>query len=428
MMAVMDFVVQKYGGTSVGSLDRIRLVADHVAATKAGGVNVVVVVSAMGDQTDELIAMAKTLSPSPPRRELDMLVTAGERVSMALLSIALHERGLRSVSLTGSQSGILTDENHGNARIEKILGDRIRQALETNSVVIVAGFQGVSPRTREVTTLGRGGSDLSAIALASVLGARSCELYKDVDGIYSADPRQVPGARKINSLPWFAMAEMAWAGAGIIHARAAHVASRFGIRVEVRSSFNLTETGTVIEPSTESDVMMSTSSGAIENAVVHAITCKRNMCLIQLSLKNSNVDSDRSDNVLQSAVALMLDHLWSHGEAPSINQFSNATASLLVPETVGGKLVEVVKEKLGEKLRESDGLLNLDIVETGIAALTVVGNGFLQNPETVSGVLKQVNTICRPSLWDVRNQSMTIGVSDGMATAVMAALHSALIN
>lgn len=420
----MAFVVQKYGGTSVGSLERIRLVADHVATTKASGVDVVVVVSAMGDQTDDLIAMARSLSANPPRRELDMLVTAGERMSMALLSIALHERGLRSVSLTGSQSGILTDENHGNARIERILGDRIKNALAEGLIVIVAGFQGVSPRTREVTTLGRGGSDLSAIALASVLGASSCELYKDVDGIYSADPRQVPVARKLTSLPWYAMAEMAWAGAGIVHSRAAHVATRFGLRVEVRSSFNLAEPGTVIETLMEPELMNPTSQKSIEDAVVHAITCKRNMCLIGITCEGSEGGDSAGNLNVHSTISKVLERLWSHGEAPLIHQFMGESVRVLVSEAAVSALGVTVGHSNQQSTADDR---KMTVLQSGISAITIIGTGFLQNPELVSSVLIQVGSLARPCLWDVRNQSMTIGVADAQATELMAGLHDSLI-
>jgi aspartate kinase len=409
----MEFVVQKYGGTSVGSIERIKLVADHVAATRAQGVNVVVVVSAMGEQTDALIAMAQALSADPSRRELDMLLTSGERVTMALLSIALSERGLKCVSLTGSQSGILTDENHGNARIQKILGDRIRQGLSGGSIVIVAGFQGVSPKTKEVTTLGRGGSDLSAVALAAVLGAGRCELYKDVEGVFTADPRLVPGARKIASLPWYAMSELAWAGAGVLHARAAHVASRFGLTVEIRSSFKPHVRGTVVEPSTESDVAMSIDKNGMEQAIVHAITCKQHMCLLDIE-----ADEDQAGKMH----AGILELLWHHGEAPVINQQVSGRLRLMVSE----KAAQVLKEALATgRLGEKPMSVNLTLA--GTAAVGVIGNGFLQNPEQVAEAMAAAQKAGHVLLWDVRNQVLTIGVKDSEAAAVVKSLHDALI-
>jgi aspartate kinase len=417
----MEFVVQKYGGTSVGSLDRIKLVADHVATTRAQGVNVVVVVSAMGEQTDELIAMANTLSPNPPRREVDMLLTAGERVTMALLSIALHERGLKSVSLTGSQSGILTDETHGNARIERILGDRIRQTLADGAIVIVAGFQGVSPRTKEVTTLGRGGSDLSAVALASVLGASRCELYKDVEGVFTADPRIVPGARKIDAMPWYAMSELAWAGAGVLHARAAHVASRFGLAVEIRSSFKPQVRGTIVEPSTELDVAMSTDKNGMENAVVHAITCKQHMCFLEVDA-GAHVTS-ASGEAAGNLHAGILESLWHHGEAPVINQQSGGVMRFMVTEKAAGLIKkELAAGRMGITPEAAR------ISTPGTAAIGVVGNGFLQSPETVAKAMAAVRKAGNVLFWDVRNQVLTIGVKDEESAAVVRALHDALIS
>ena len=240
-------VIQKYGGTSVGSIERIKHVADHIARTVRGGDQVVAVISAMGDQTDELLAMAHAISPRPPRRELDMLLTAGERISMALVSIALNELGQKAVSLTGSQSGIMTDTVHGNARISRIGAFRLQENLVSGHVVIVAGFQGVSADTKEITTLGRGGSDLSAIALAASLGARSCQLYKDVDGVCSADPRVVTEAKVLSAISWDSMTVMAWSGASVLHPRGAHLAAKYNIPVEIRSSFHLDRKGTLVK-------------------------------------------------------------------------------------------------------------------------------------------------------------------------------------
>lgn len=239
----MGLVVQKYGGTSVATIERIKAVAEHVHATVRSGAQAVVVVSAMGQQTDELLDLALQISKNPPRRELDMLLTVGERISMSLLSIALHQRGVPSVSLTGSQSGILTDEVHGNARIQTVLGDRIKAGLSRQNVIIVAGFQGMSAQSKEITTLGRGGSDLTAVALAHALKADSCEIYKDVDGVFSADPRDVPSAKLIRNLSWDEMSDLCWGGSSVIHARALFLAQKFQIPIEVRSSFNLDRPG-----------------------------------------------------------------------------------------------------------------------------------------------------------------------------------------
>jgi aspartate kinase len=239
----MGIVVQKYGGSSVASVEKIRKVARKVKEKREGGSQVVVVVSAMGDTTDELLGLAKQVSPDPPRRELDMLLTCGERISMALLSMALHELQVPAISFTGSQSGIITNDAHAQARIVEVRPYRIQDELANGKVVIVAGYQGVSYR-REVTTLGRGGSDTTAVALAAALGA-DCEIYSDVDGVYSADPRVVPDARKLDQVSYDEMQELASAGAKVLNAQAVEFAKQKGIVILARSTFG-GGTGTVI--------------------------------------------------------------------------------------------------------------------------------------------------------------------------------------
>ena len=231
----MTVVVQKYGGSSVADVGRIRKVADRVAAAKASGKDVVVVVSAMGDTTDELLALARQVSESPARRELDMLLSAGERISMALLSMALNARHVPAVSFTGSQSGIITNDAHTNARIVEVRPYRVEDELARGKVVIVAGYQGVSYK-REVTTLGRGGSDTTAVALAAALGAEACEIYSDVDGVYSADPRVVPEARRLAEISYEEMQELAEAGARVLNAQAVEFAKEKGIAIYTRAT------------------------------------------------------------------------------------------------------------------------------------------------------------------------------------------------
>lgn len=234
----MSLIVQKYGGTSVGSPERIRTVAERVAATRRSGHDVVAVVSAMGHTTDELLALAGQVTERPAAhpRELDMLLTAGERISMALLAMAICDAGASAVSMTGSQAAIITDEAHTGARIREVRADRVRAELDAGRVVIVAGFQGVST-AREVTTLGRGGSDTTAVALAAALRADVCEIFTDVDGIYTADPRKVEGARRIEVVDYQEMLELANAGAQVMHARAVEMGARYGVALRVRSSF-----------------------------------------------------------------------------------------------------------------------------------------------------------------------------------------------
>jgi aspartate kinase len=233
----MPVVVMKFGGTSVGSVERIQAVADRVVRTREAGNDVVVVVSAMGDTTDELSAMALRMADVPDPRELDMLLTAGERIAMSLLGIALIARGCRAASYTGSQAGIITDTQHGRAKIVEIRPKRVVEALEGGNVVVLAGFQGLSTQY-EITTLGRGASDLTAVAMAGAVGADVCEIYTDVDGVYTADPRIVPGARRIEVVSYDEMLELAAAGAKILQSRSVEMARRQGVRLHVRSSFD----------------------------------------------------------------------------------------------------------------------------------------------------------------------------------------------
>jgi len=231
----MGVIVQKYGGSSVADVARIQKVADRVAAAKAAGKDVVVVVSAMGDTTDDLLKLARQVTDSPARRELDMLLTAGERISMALLSMALNARNVPAVSFTGSQSGIITNDAHTNARIVEVLPFRVQDELERGKVVIVAGYQGVSYK-REITTLGRGGSDTTAVALAAALDAEACEIYSDVEGVRSADPRVVPEAARLAELSYEEMQELAEAGAKVLNAQAVEFAKERGIVLYARST------------------------------------------------------------------------------------------------------------------------------------------------------------------------------------------------
>jgi aspartate kinase len=228
-------IVQKYGGSSVADPQRLKIVAERVAATVRAGHRVVVVVSAMGKTTDELYALARAIANAPPRRELDMLLSSGERISMALLAMALHELGLDAISFTGSQSGILTNDRHSGARIIEVRPVRIQDELERDRVVIVAGFQGMSYK-REVTTLGRGGSDTTAVALAAALQAHSCEIYSDVDGVYSADPRLVADARHLPEVSYQEMQELADHGAKVLNAQAVQWAQRAGIVIHARQT------------------------------------------------------------------------------------------------------------------------------------------------------------------------------------------------
>jgi aspartate kinase len=241
----VSLVVQKYGGSSLTNAESIKRVARRIVETRKAGHEVCVVVSAMGDTTDELLDLAEQVSPLPPAREMDMLLTSGERISMALLAMAIANLGHTARSFTGSQAGVITDSSHGKARIIDVTPGRIRGALDNGDIAIVAGFQGVSADSKDITTLGRGGSDTTAVALAAALNADVCEIYTDVDGVFTADPRIVPNARRIARLSNEEMLEMAACGARILHLRCVEYARRFDMPIHVRSSFSYRE-GTLI--------------------------------------------------------------------------------------------------------------------------------------------------------------------------------------
>ena len=259
----MGLIVQKFGGSSVADAESIKRVAARIAASKRSGQQVVVVVSAMGDTTDELIDLANQVSPMPNGRELDMLLTAGERISMALLAMAISNLGLEARSFTGSQAGIITTSTHGRARVIDVTPGRIQEALAEGAIAIVAGFQGVAQDTKDITTLGRGGSDTTAVALAAALDADVCEIYTDVDGVFSADPRIVPTARKLKSVTYEEMLELAASGAKVLHLRCVEYARRFNLPIHVRSSFSNLEGTWVVKDQPE--------GGSMEQAIISGI-------------------------------------------------------------------------------------------------------------------------------------------------------------
>ena len=259
----MALIVQKFGGSSVADAESMKRVAARIVATKKAGNEVVVVVSAMGDTTDELIDLAKQITPIPTGRELDMLLTAGERISMSLLAMAITNLGHEARSFTGSQAGVITDSSHGRARIIDVTPGRIQEALKEGAIAIVAGFQGISQDTKDVTTLGRGGSDTTAVALAAALDADVCEIYTDVDGVFSADPRVVPAARKLKSVTYDEMLELAASGAKVLHLRCVEYARRYELPIHVRSSFSTHEGTWVVKDHPE--------GGDMEQAIISGI-------------------------------------------------------------------------------------------------------------------------------------------------------------
>jgi len=379
-------VVQKYGGSSVADVERILRVAGRVADTRAEGHQVVVVVSAMGDTTDELLDLARKVSPDPHRRELDMLLTAGERISMALLGMALHARGVEAVSFTGSQSGIITDGAHTNARILEVRPVRILEELGKGRVVIVAGYQGVS-RDKEVTTLGRGGSDTTAVALAAALGAEVCEICSDVDGVYTADPRVVPGGKRLAELSHEEMQELALAGARVLNAQAVEFARDRGIVIHARSTFE-PGPGTQIAPHASRDLRISGVAQDLDLLVVRA-----------------------EDG------AALADLLQKHGAWPRELWLDGPSARLaLVPlENVHGAPVLV------GALRAASGVT----VEEGLAQVSVVGSGIGASREELSRALRAAEVVPRAVL--VSPLRIALLVPRGEAAQCVRRLHAEFV-
>ena len=265
----MALIVQKFGGSSVATAESIKRVAKRIVETRKAGNEVVVAVSAMGDTTDELLDLAHEVTPIPAPRELDMLLTAGERISMALLAIAISTHGYEARSFTGSQAGVITDSSHGRARIIDVTPGRIQDALSEGAIAIVAGFQGFSRESRDITTLGRGGSDTTAVALAAALGAEVCEIYTDVDGVFTSDPRQVPLARKIDRITSEEMLELAAAGAKVLHIRAVEYARRHNVTLHVRSSFSNKEGTYVLNEAAAAEAAK--KDGTVEEPIISGV-------------------------------------------------------------------------------------------------------------------------------------------------------------
>ncbi|UCF79369.1 MAG: aspartate kinase [Candidatus Eiseniibacteriota bacterium] len=355
----MELVVQKYGGSSLATVEQIIRVAERVVEAKARGTDLIVVVSAMGNTTSELFDLATTISKNPASRELDMLLTAGERISMALLSMAINDRGCHAISFTGSQSGIITDCQHTRARIVDVKASRITEELVRNRVVIVAGFQGVSS-TKEVTTLGRGGSDTTAVALASAFRAKECEIYTDVAGVFSADPRVVPDARKLDSISYVEMLELAASGAGVVHHSAVELAYRFGIPLHVRSSFSR-ERGTMVTSSPEKDQKC-------VKGIAHAV----GMVLARLHGLEKTPEATGSlfRRLEESGVEV---RLFNESSLPS----QEGVFVLVVPEADGARVEEVC----GSLLRNQAGTMEL-VPDVGL--VTVVGSNLLWTACTCS--------------------------------------------
>lgn len=416
----MALIVQKFGGTSVANPERICAVADRIARSYLEGHRIVVVVSAMGDTTDELIALAFRTSKNPPHREMDMLLTTGERISMALLSMALSDRKIPALSLTGSQTGIITDPSHRRARIQRILGDRVRTALDDRKVVIVAGFQGVS-ETKEVTTLGRGGSDTTAVALAVALKADCCDIFTDVDGVYSADPRIVPQARLLKLISHDLMVELATRGAGVLHSRSVELAKRFDITLGVRNSLNESEGTRVVsnkeknknensQTKKEFGIPLGTQKGitlGLEDFRVTGITCDLTKVFLTVQLTRPTVLGALWDRAGKSHLSVVAPQ-FSKGE---VCFFSDRDGE----EEWKKNLEYLVTEGFVAEYR----------LDSDIVPLSVVGDRFSQDGMALCEVMEILATEnIQVTVGSASALAMTVGVPIGKVDDGIRALHS----
>lgn len=387
-------VVQKYGGSSLGTPERILQVAHRIADRAARGSRIVVTVSAMGDSTDDLIELARRITPDPPRRELDMLLSVGERISMSLLSMALNDRGCHAISFTGSQSGIVTSVRHTRAMIEEIKADRIREALADEKVVIVAGFQGVS-RTREITTLGRGGSDTTAVAIAASLRAATCEIYSDFPGIFTADPRSVPGARPISQITYDDMLELAARGARVLHYRAAEIARRYRVPLRLLSSFKDGE-GTLVAENSN-----------VESVNATSITCNTDIALL---------------TVRQPCGTLRLAELLQRFSASDIPLFAYHRESDGAQDVL---CLVVPREDVSAVQEAAARLAPVDVVvREDVATVSLVGSGLSCSAHVMARVEEVIGETQIPVfLVDTSALSITCVVPESGAQNVVSALH-----
>jgi aspartate kinase len=399
----MNVVVQKYGGSSVADLDRIRRVAERVVATRATGTQVVVVVSAMGNTTNELLDMARSLSSDPSRRELDMLLSVGERITMALLSTAIRELGHEAVSLTGSQCGILTNDSHANARIIEIRPFRVLDELEKGKIVIVAGYQGTSYR-REITTLGRGGSDTTAVALAAALGATTCDIFSDVDGVYTADPRIVVSAQRLQDVSYEEMLELSRHGARVLNAQAIEFARNAGIAVYARSSFGSDES-TVIRR----------IDGAPERGLaglgVRGVTGSRNRLMVRYN--GLSTGENRSLDLLEYLGDLQV---VAATASPQNDRMSVLVATENIPD---------VSAWAARVRREYPDLV---AVLTGLGTVAAVGNGIGANPAIFVRAVRRLQASNIPVSWNYTSRdAVCVVVRDAAVDDAVRLLHAEFI-
>src|SRR5947209_5847179 len=380
---LMALVVQKYGGSSVGDAEKIKRVAQRIVDAKRAGHDVVVVVSAMGDTTDELLDLAQQVSPLPPPRELDMLLTSGERISMALLAMAIAKLGASARSFTGSQAGVITDSSHGRARIIDVTPGRITEALAGGHIAIVAGFQGVSQDTKDITTLGRGGSDTTAVALAAALEAEVCEIYTDVDGVYTADPRIVADARHIPRISYEEMLEMAACGAKVLHLRSVEYARRHGLPIHVRSSFSQREGTLVVDVPEEENV---------EQAIISGVAHDRSEAKVTVVGVPDKPGEAAGIFAALAEAEINIDMIVQNVSGAE----GRTDISFTLPKTDGAAAMaalEKVKERIGfEALRYDDQIGKVSLIGAGMKSHPGVSQTFLPAPSAVNVNVEIIST------------------------------------
>jgi aspartate kinase len=365
----MGRIVQKFGGTSVGSVERIQNAAKRIINEVNNGNEVVVVVSAMGKTTDELVRLAGEISNNPSKREMDMLLTTGEQVTIALLTMALHQEGYKALSLTGWQAGIQTENNHSNARILNIDADRINELLKEGNIVVVAGFQGLIPETKDIATLGRGGSDTTAVALAAALKADRCDIYTDVTGVYTTDPRVVKKARKIPSISYDEMLEMANLGAGVLHPRAVEFAKNYSIVLEVRSSMS-DERGTLVEEEATME----------QNLMVRGLAFEGNITKITVTNIPNEINALSDLFTILASNGINVDIIIQNVMNHEKTNISFSIESSLLAETQ--EVLAAHQDKLGFESISYEGSL---------AKVSIVGSGMISNPGVAAKMFKALS-------------------------------------
>ncbi|MBC7593863.1 MAG: aspartate kinase [Kineosporiaceae bacterium] len=407
----MSIVVQKYGGSPVADATSIKRVAQRIVATKKAGHDVVVVVSAMGDTTDDLMELANQVSPLPPGRELDMLLTAGERISMALLAMAIGNLGQDARSFTGSQAGVITDSEHGRAKIIDVTPGRIEAALAEGSIAIVAGFQGVSQTSKDITTLGRGGSDTTAVALATALKAEVCEIYSDVDGIFTADPRIVPTARQIPRISYEEMLEMAANGAKILHLRCVEYARRNNMPIHVRSSFSTKEGTWVVDAESVKD------GANMEQAIISGVAHDRSEAKITVVGVPDKVGEAASIFRALAQAAINIDMVVQNVSAAAT---ALTDISFTLPREDGQKAMTALA-----RLKDDVGYERLQF-EDSVGKVSIIGAGMRSSPGITASYFESLaNAGVNIEMISTSEIRISVIVAENQVDAAVNAAHEA---